>query len=126
MEHVNGQADGEQLSCYVRDKHMRTAANIVECHHDVVRGIFLRIRSQAQAEGLVCTAEEILDEAVLAKNTLVGHSRQSPFEALYGRSPLMLRDFQSSVEADDAIGVAGTRHVHRLRELAVKSRVDST
>eukprot|EP00971_Amphidinium_carterae_P342128 6481320-Amphidinium_carterae.1 len=103
-------------------------ANIVERAHDVVRGIYLKIRSQTKAEGLICTPEEILDEAILAKNTLVGHGRQSPFEALYGRSPFMLRDFTGAgaVTTDDETGAAGTRHIHRLRELAVQALVAHT
>eukprot|EP00971_Amphidinium_carterae_P187406 3719596-Amphidinium_carterae.1 len=74
----------------------------------------------------MCTAEELLDEAVLAKNSLVGHNRQSPYEALYGRSPMLLRDFNSDVVADDSTGIPGTRHIHRLREIAVKSLVEHT
>eukprot|EP00959_Pyramimonas_sp_CCMP1952_P417721 8751761-Pyramimonas_sp.AAC.1 len=61
-----------------------------------------------------------LAEAVLAKNSFLTVGEGTPYKALYGRVPLVLRDFDRSgaQELDDENGLAMFRHSQRLREIA--------
>ena len=46
-------------------------ANLVECHHELLRHQLRVLEDQATADGLQCSFEIILAEAVLAKNCLI-------------------------------------------------------
>ena len=50
----------------------------------------------------------------------------SPYEALFGRTPALLRDLHgehAGTELDDISGGATSRHIHRLREVSLGSIV---
>ena len=115
----------------VRTKAPGAHAQIVERHHDVLRRLLLRMESQLAGDGVM----SILDEAVvaecrLAKNFLVSVGGVNPDQALYGRTPPIVADFEpaSGLPLDDSgAGIAGSsRHQHRLWEIPVQSMVDLT
>ncbi len=74
--------------------------------------------------------EIVMAERFLVKNLLVSVAGQSPYQALFGRVPPILAEFEPMSECqldDGSAGIAGvSRHHHRLREMAVQSMVEST
>jgi hypothetical protein len=103
-------------------------AAIVERHHEVLRQQFHLIKSQCQAEGLAVSDEEILSECFWAKNSMIRVHGQSPYQALFGRVPPLLQEFESpTISATlDSKGGENSRHVIRLREISLQSIVEGT
>ena len=77
------------------------------------------LEDQSHADGLRCTFDDVLSEAVLSKSCLVSVGGRSPYEALYGRTPVL-----NTLEASPA-NTADDRDSAELRELAVQSMVDA-
>ncbi|CAK0892089.1 unnamed protein product, partial [Prorocentrum cordatum] len=72
------------------------------------------------AQGIRVSKEELLDESLLAMNTLLSVHGATPYAALYGRVPIILLELGGGgSEFDDESGGAVSRHVHRVRELAL-------
>ena len=73
-------------------------------------------------------ADMIVAECTLAKNLLVSVGGYSPYQALFGRLPPIMSEFEpaSDTQLDDiGPGVPGvSKHHHRLREIAAQSMVD--
>ena len=98
-------------------------AHIVERRNDLLRQQFNRVRSQARKDGLNVTDTQILDESLLACNCMLSVHGTSPYEALFGCVPSLLRDFHGdnvSTALDDISGGVTSKHVHDLRELFLK------
>ena len=74
--------------------------------------------------------EMVLAETVLANNLLTSIAGCSPYQAVYGRLPGIMSEFepQSDLQLDDmGAGVPGvSKHHHRLRELALDAMVNAT
>ena len=103
---------------------------MVERHHELLRRIIFRTKTQLKEEGISVPFSVIIAESVLAKNTLTTVARQTPYRALYGRDPPGLAEFEpvSETQLDDASGgVSGfSRHNHRVRETAIAAMVQET
>eukprot|EP00959_Pyramimonas_sp_CCMP1952_P143239 2998865-Pyramimonas_sp.AAC.1 len=101
------EAQGSPCSCYRK-------------RNDLLRTQYHRVRSQANEEGIRGSKEELLDESLLAMNTLLSVHGTTPYAALYGRAPNILLELGGGgSEFDDESGGAVSRHVHRVRELAL-------
>ena len=106
-------------------------AQIVERHHEILRRQLCLIIAQCTEENLRIPFMRQLAEAVFAKNAFLTIGDGTPYKALYGRVPLLLRDFDLSgaQNIDDAEGGGAEgliRHTHRLREISVQSIVEAT
>lgn len=103
-------------------------AAIVERHHQTLRGIIHRVLQQSREEKLDLHFEDVLSESTLAKNIFTNIGGFSPYQAVFGRWPNVLVDLeQASISAiDDHDPTSTSRHVTRLREIAVASMVQST
>ena len=100
----------------------------VERHHELVRNTFHKIKSQAITEGLQLSDEDVLAETMYAKNALIVVHGKTPYEAVLGRSPGVLKEFEapSCSMAEDQLGGDTSRHATRLRELAIQHMVEGT
>lgn len=88
-----------------------------------------KIQSQLQSENIAgVDLGEILSEAVFAKNTFLNIHGATPYQAVIGRQPRLLHDFEStslSAIHDDQNGSTGhSKHAIRLREVAVQSIIE--
>ena len=77
----------ERHGTSLRPKPKGSHAQIVERHHEILRQVFHRVKSQSLEEGLVISDEDLLAECVFAKNALLIVHGESPYQALLGRSP---------------------------------------
>ena len=76
--------------------------------------------------GLEVRFAHVLADAVYSKNTLWPIGEGTPYVALLGRVPTLLPHIEhinGSASLNDETGVEGSRHIHRLREVAVSSMV---
>ena len=87
------EAVGQHLECIgialklrARDQH----ASMIERHNELLRRQVHLCDSQATTEGLRVNFEQVLSEAVYAKNILLNYGGHSPYEALFGRTPALL------------------------------------
>ncbi|CAK0801133.1 unnamed protein product, partial [Prorocentrum cordatum] len=105
-------------------------AQLVERHHDLVRKIIHRVQAQLAEEGIVMPLEIVIMECALIKNLLITVAGYSPYQAVYGRLPPLLAEFEpvSDCQIDDqSAGIPGiSRHHHRLREVAMQAMVEMT
>ncbi|CAK0831488.1 unnamed protein product [Prorocentrum cordatum] len=105
-------------------------AQLVERHHDLVRKIIRRVQAQLAEEGIVMPLEIVIMECALIKNLLITVAGYSPYQAVYGRLPPLLAEFEpvSDCQIDDqSAGIPGiSRHHHRLREVAMQAMVEMT
>ncbi len=67
---------------------------------------------------------------MMAKNIMISVGGETPYRAVFGRSPPMLREFESptvSMVVDEACEpVGGTRHAARVREIALQQMIETT
>ena len=106
----------------LRSKPKGAHAHVTERRNEMLRQQYHRLRSQAHNEGLNVTKQQLLDESLLACNTVLSVHGVSPYEALFGRQPRLLRDLHGTTGTilDDFSGGHLSRHVHRLRELSLQ------
>ena len=105
-------------------------AAIVETHHELWRQQFHKIKSQALSEGLNSDFEMLISSTSFAKNAVCCCNGATPYQAVFGRTPVMLTEFDTPGLAevyDGAFGSASTtdatRDANRLREIAVECMV---
>ena len=81
------------------------------------------MRYSDNKDGLNVTPGQLLDESLLACNCILSVHGTSPYEALFGRVPPLLRDLhgEHSTALDDISGGATSKHIHRLRELSLQN-----
>ena len=77
---------GVSLKLRARDQH----ASMIERHNELLRRQVHLCDSQATTEGLRVSFEQVLSEALYAKNILLTYGGHSPYEALFGRTPALL------------------------------------
>ncbi|CAK0897272.1 unnamed protein product [Prorocentrum cordatum] len=114
----------------IKAKEEGSHAQLVERHHDLARKIIHRVRSQLEQEGIAMPLEIVIAECALIKNLLITVAGFSPYQAVYGRLPPLLAEFEpvSHCQIDDqSAGIPGiSRHRHRLREVAMQAMVEMT
>ena len=69
---------------------------MVEGHHQVLRDQIHKIQSQLQVEGITVNFEDVVSEAVYAKNVMTSVGGYSPYQALFGRNASLLTDLETS------------------------------
>eukprot|EP00971_Amphidinium_carterae_P136086 2696642-Amphidinium_carterae.1 len=116
--------DRHEISLMLRPKGQHT--NQVERHHATVKGVYHRMRSQAAQEGLLIPGTELLDEAFMVKNMMVSVHGVTPYTAVFGRQPPLLREIKSPAIADESEGPVDARHINRIRELALSALVEES
>ena len=108
----------------------KSHAHTVERHNELLRNQLHRVEGQFQREGINVPHSCILDECLFAKNSMLSVHGRSPFQALLGRNPNPLREFEPQSETvldDEGDGVPGiSRNINRLREAAIHSMVRGT
>ena len=72
--------------------------------------------------------EDIIAETIYAKNAMLVVHGQTPYQALLGRTPNVLKEFEAPTcsMASDQTGGENSRHATRLRELAIQQMVEGT
>ena len=134
---IEGGLHGEEASQWLdrwgiqmKAKEEGSHAQLVERHHDLARKIIHRVRCQLDEEGIAMPLEIVIAECALIKNLLITVAGYSPYQAVYGRLPPLLAEFEpvSDCQIDDqSAGIPGiSRHHHRLRELAMQAMVEMT
>ena len=118
----------ERWHVVLKPKPVGSHAYVNERHNALLRGQFAMIKTQATVEGLEVDNAEILAEALYAKNAMLQVHGCSPYQALLGRVPELLKEFESPGISltDDALGGQHTRHATRLRELSLQSMIEGT
>ena len=71
-----------QVTLVLKPKNTHTW--MVERHHDILRQLYVRIRYQAQEEGIQYDDDDILAMAVMAKNCMITVGQYSPQTAVFG------------------------------------------
>ena len=105
-----------------------THATTVERHHETLRQLIHRIAAQLKLEGLPVNMQDVVSEAVVAKNSLLVINGVTPYTAVLGRTPNLLGEYEKasiSALADDVGGVT-SKHASRLREIAISSIIEHT
>ena len=86
------------------------------------RKVLLTIIDQLRSEGINIPIELILPEAVFVGNALLSVDNETPYNALYGRTPRILPNVNTVDNAGRFSEVDGTlRNVHRLREIVKRA-----
>eukprot|EP00971_Amphidinium_carterae_P154321 3060349-Amphidinium_carterae.1 len=102
-------------------------AHLIERHHQILRDLLHKVQDQHDEEGLVSAPQLLLAECVLAKNTMLSIAGESPYHALYGRTPRLLPEVLDrqglSVLEDKPDDPLLVRNHHRIRELALENIV---
>ena len=97
----------------------RQHVGMVERHHEILRQQLHKLEADCTSRGLRVDFNDILQEAVLAKNVLLSVGGYSPYQAVYGRVPAVLRSLETEEGPDG-------RTAATLRELAISSMVEAT
>ena len=118
----------ERWGVSFKPKPVGSHAYIVERHHELLRSQYLHIQAQCTAEQLQVTDEEVLSEATFAKNCMLQIRGKSPYQAVVGRTPKIMLEFeeQGISAIADASGGSLSRHAVRLRELAMQGMLEGT
>ena len=103
-------------------------ATMVERHHQTLRDLLHRIMAQLKVENLTMNMEDVLAEAVAAKNSLLVINGVTPYTAVFGRTPNLLGEFEkpSVSMIADSVGGEASKHASRLREISVQQMVEGT
>ena len=101
---------------------------MIERHNELLRQHWHLVNSQLKDEGLKVPFKLTLAESTFAKNVLLSVDGATPYNALYGRTPRMLIDFERApgASADDSIGMPGiSKAVHRCREISLGKMIEA-
>ena len=104
-------------------------ARMIERHNKILRDVLHRISGQLEEDQVEVPDEVIVAEAMMVKNCTISVHGHTPQVALLGRQPALLQTLEpeSTALAEDGSGIAGiSKHIHRLREVAVASMVAGT
>ena len=108
-------------------------ASLVERHHALWKDQFRKVRAQALSEGINADWDLLISETTFAKNALCVCFGATPYQALYGRTPNLLQEFEApgvSAVLDGSSGSASstdpTRNAARVREIALSIMVSGT
>ena len=120
----------DRWSIQIKTREPGAHAQLVERHHELLRQLVHRVQVQLREERIKMPFEIIAAECFLVKNLLISVGGSSPYQAVFGRVPPLLAEFEpaSECQVDDAsAGIPGiSRSHHRLRELTLQSMVDLT
>ena len=115
-----------KLQLIQRAKHKK--AWVVERHNEILRNACHKSQTQLAVEGVEIKVSHVLVEAVYSNNALLTIGEGAPYIALLGRVPPLLPQIEhiaGLAQLNDKAGVEGSRHVRRLRAVAVSSMVET-
>jgi hypothetical protein len=121
----------ERWGIHLKKKARYQHAHLVERHHEILRSTLKKIKAQLDEEGLLIGKECIIAEAVFAKNAMIRVFGSTPYTALLGRNPVMLRDFEGAAMGaltdEGPQGSSGIlKNVNRVREIACQKMLEGT
>ena len=120
----------ERTGFSIRPKPVNSHAALIERHHQVLRDLLHKLTSQIRVEKLQVEINDVLSQAIFAKNVLTNVAGFSPFLAVFGRWPNVLSDLEAAGQSalrDGEGGIAGAnRHSVRVRELALQAMISAT
>lgn len=108
---------GIKLTLKARGQH----AFLIERHNEILRQQIHKCDEQATADGLRVDMENILNESLFAKNSLLVLGGYTPYEALYGRTPPIVNVMDAEREDPQH-----EEDSFRLRMIAVNSMIQAT
>ena len=114
----------ERWGTSFRFKPKGSHASVVERHHQILRDQMHKLLAQAKLEKLTIVPSQMISEAVYAKNILTSVHGVSPYVALYGRYPVILKEMENSGLSQDDDSIGPYKHSTRLREMALASIVE--
>ena len=114
----------ERWGTSFRFKPKGSHATVVERHHEILRSQIHKLLAQAKLEKLTISPSNMISEAVYVKNILTSVHGVSPYVALYGRYPIILKEMEDAglSQEDDSLGPH--RNSTRLREMALTTIVE--
>lgn len=102
-------------------------AQTVERHHELLRQTLHRVEDQLKEESIHLPFDVVLAECMFVNNAMLTVGDATPYQAVFGRTPVMLPGFElvSESSLDDlSAGVAGfSRHDLRIREIALEKMI---
>ena len=103
----------QNRSVELKERPKHGHAQLVERHHRVLRETYLKIIWQCEAEGIPITMKQALDEAVIAKNSMITIHGYTPNQAVFGTTSPLLPDMS---RGDAPIADHEDRDAQRARE----------
>ena len=97
-------------------------ARHIERRGAVLRHALHCIEEDLNKEGVAYTMPMVLADAVFAGNSLISHGGATPYNARFGKQPIMLPDLQAQPEE----GAERGRDLQRMREIALQKIVEAT
>ncbi len=97
---------------------------LIERHNELLRQGTNKAIDQATTGGLTVSVAQCNAEATFAKNSLFSLDGATPYVAVFGRQPGLLRSLDDDVVALDAADPLGNHQ--RLREIALTSMIQAT
>ena len=91
-------------------------ASTAERHNELLRVHLHKARGQCVEEGLNVSVSAILRDAVLTKNVMLRVHGVSPYQALYGRTPNLLSEFESPTATE----VSEVKYGHDVAALRLR------
>ena len=107
----------------LRERPKNAHAQMVERHHRVLRETYMKIKYQCEQEGTPATQKQMLNEAIIAKNTMTTIHGYTPNQAVFGTTSSLMPDLS---RGDASIGDNDDRAQQRLREIAIHAIVQAT
>jgi hypothetical protein len=105
-------------------------AQIAERHHEILRDMLHKLNSQLTQENIKIAKDLLVAECSYVKNAMISINGESPYQAVLGRFPQLLLEVEHVNQAavqDDIGQLPGTsRHITRMREIAIQCIVSST
>ena len=105
-------------------------ARYIEKRNDILKQALRRIDTQLEEENIQLPLSERLSQAVFAGNALLSINGSTPYNAVYGRVPLLLPDYNQYHDPKDELGATpkqmGLRNTQRLREMAIQAMVEGS
>ena len=118
----------ERWGVSLHPKPVGSHAYQVERHNALLRHQLDAVKAQTTLEGLSVSDDDILSESLFAKNTMLQIHGTSPYKALLGRVPEVLREFENPGLSmlSDNLGGDTSRHITRLREISIQQIIEGT
>ena len=82
----------DRIGSEIKTKAPNEHAQMVERHHELFRQTLHRVEDQLNEEGVKVPFDVIVAECIFAKNALLTIGRETPYRAVMGRDPILLRD----------------------------------
>ena len=86
----------ERWGTHIKHKAKNQHAQIVERHHELLRSVIRKVIAQLTEEGLELDIQCIISEAIFVKNAFIKVHGVTPYNAVLGRTPMILQEFEGA------------------------------